>query len=174
MGVFYPEKSQQNWLFPVFNRKFQEFQKSGLNETYVCGRNLSEYTIMEQQAGCNRRVQEVVRVKQRKKKKLELNRSPTVWTTGVQSAAFGLVLICSAESPCELRCVNSLTSDRCLGARVSDPPLSPMIFFLRLAPRGFFLHWNGHGVFFPVVVCVNNKKSPRTGRFFSPVRPMRA
>ena len=95
--------------------------------------------------------------KTKKKKKLELNRSPTVWTTGVQSAAFGSVLIfCSAESPCELRCVKSLTSDRCLGARVSDPPLSPMIFFLRLAPRGFFLHWNGHGVFFPVVVCVNN------------------
>ena len=68
MGVFYPEKSQQNWLFPVCNRKFQEFQKSGLNETCVCGWNLSEYTIMEQQAGCNRRVQEVVRVKQRKKK----------------------------------------------------------------------------------------------------------
>ena len=67
MGVFYPEKSQQNWLFPVFNRKFQEFQKSGgLNETCVCGSNLSEYTIMEQQAGCNRRVQEVVRVKQKK------------------------------------------------------------------------------------------------------------
>ena len=66
MGVFYPEKSQQNRLFPVFNRKFQEFQKSGLNETCVCGWNLSEYTIMEQQAGCNRRVQEVVRVKQKK------------------------------------------------------------------------------------------------------------
>ena len=32
-----------------------------------------------------------------------MNRSPTVWTTGVQSAAFGSVLIFSAESPCELR-----------------------------------------------------------------------
>ena len=166
---FIPQKKQKNWKFLVSSVDW-----SCVWMFCMCvAQTWQNVQFSGQQARSNRRVQEVVRVKQRKKK-LELNRSPTVWTTGVQSAAFGSVLICSAESPCELRCVNSLTSDRCLGARVSDPPLSPMIFFLRLAPRGFFLHWNGHGVFFLVVVCVNNKKSPRTGRFFSPVRPMRA
>ena len=162
-----------------FNRKLQGFQKSCLNEILsernmcVCLKPVRIYN-----NGAVSRVQpprsRSSTGKTKKKKKLELNRSPTVWTTGVQSAAFGSVLILFGGVALRASVLHSLTSDRCLGARVFDPPLSPMIFFQRLAPRGCFLHWNGHGVFFPVVVCVNNKKSPRKGRFFSPVRPMRA
>ena len=171
MGVFYPEKSQQNWLFPVFNRKFQEFQKSGLNETCVCGWNLSEYTIMEQQAGCNRRVQEVVRVKQRKKKKLELNRSPTVWTTGVQSAAFDWVSMVFCGVPLRASVCWVLTSDRCLGARVFLR--SRRCFFFRCWPPAvFFLIEKAAAFYFSSLICGNNKKSPRTGRFFTSVRLM--
>ena len=135
-----------------------------------CGSNLTEYTGLEQHAGCNRRVQEVVRVKQ--KKKLKLNRSPTVWTTGVHSAAFDWVSMVFCGVPLRasvLSCV--LTSDRCLGARVFLRSRR-WFFFPWLAPRGFFLDWKGRGVFFWVSICGNNKKSPRTGRFFTSVELM--
>ena len=91
-----------------------------------------------QYARSERRVQEVVRVKQRKKKiRIESFSNGLNHRGSFCGVQLGFEFF--AESPCELRFQCSLTSDRCLGARVSDPPLSPMIFFLRLAPRGFFL-----------------------------------
>ena len=106
------------------------------------------------------------------KKKLKLNRSPTVWTTGVHSAAFDWVSMVFCGVPLRasvLSCV--LTSDRCLGARVFLRSRR-WFFFPWLAPRGFFLDWKGRGVFFWVSICGNNKKSPRTGRFFTSVELM--
>ena len=90
-----------------------------------------------QYARSERRVQEVVRVKQ-KKIKIESFSNGLNHRGSFCGVQLGFEFF--AESPCELRFQCSLTSDRCLGARVSDPPLSPMIFFLRLAPRGLFLH----------------------------------
>ena len=94
-----------------------------------------------------------------------MNRSPTVWTTGVQSAAFGSVLMVFAESPCELRFQVCLTSGRCLGARVSDPPLSPVCFFMQLAPHGFFLNWTARGVVFRSACALLIKNRPVRGGF---------
>ena len=89
-----------------------------------------------QYARSERRVQEVVRVKQ---KKIKIQSFSNGLNHRGSFCGVQLGFEFFAESPCELRSQCSLTSDRCLGARVSDPPLSPMIFFLRLAPRGFFL-----------------------------------
>ena len=90
-----------------------------------------------QYARSERRVQEVVRVKQ---KKIKIQSFSNGLNHRGSFCGVQLGFEFFAESPCELRFQCSLTSDRCLGARVSDPPLSPMIFFLRLAPRGLFLH----------------------------------
>ena len=150
---FILQKPQQNWLFPVTNRKFQEFQKSGLNglnglnETCVCGWNLSEYTIMEQQAGCNRRVQEVVRVKQRKKKiRIEsfsngLNHRGSICGVRFGSDLFGGVAL--RASVCEFSDIWSVFG--CEGfwssALADDffPAAGPPWFFSSLKrPRRFF------------------------------------
>ena len=90
-----------------------------------------------QYARSERRVQEVVRVKQKKIKIQSfsngLNHRGSFLGVRMGFGFFGGVALRASV-------FHSLTSDRCLGARVSDPPLSPMIFFRRLAPRGCFLH----------------------------------
>ena len=128
-----------------------------------CGSNLTEYTGLEQHAGCNRRVQEVVRVKQ--KKKLKLNRSPTVWTTGVHSAAFDWVSMVFCGVPLRasvLSCV--LTSDRCLGARVFLR--SRRWFFFRCwPPVVFFLIEKAAAFFFEFRFVAIIKNRPVRGGF---------
>ena len=172
-ALFIPKKTTKFEMFGFikFSKSIKPFSRSCLNGLFVCGSNPTEYTVLRQQARSNRRVQEVVRVKQKKNwNSIVLQRfEPPGF---ILRRSDGFWVFCGVALRASM--FHSLTSDRCLGARVSDPPLSPMIFFRSLAPRGCFLHWNGRGVFFPVVVCVNNKKSPRTGRFFSPVRLMRA
>ena len=71
---------------------------------FVCVSNLTEYTILEQHARCNRRVQEVVRVKQ-KKIKIESFSNGLNHRGSFCGVRFGSNFF--AESPCELRfCVS--------------------------------------------------------------------
>ena len=106
-ALFIPKKTTKFEMFGFikFSKSIKPFSRSCLNGLFVCGSNPTEYTILRQQARSNRRVQEVVRVKQ--KKKLKFNRSPTVWTTGVHSSAFGWVLRFLRSSPASFGCIFS-------------------------------------------------------------------
>ena len=67
-ALFIPKKTTKFEMFGFikFSKSIKPFSRSCLNGLFVCGSNPTEYTVLRQQARSNRRVQEVVRVKQKK------------------------------------------------------------------------------------------------------------
>ena len=122
---FIPQKKQQNWKFLV-SSKFQQSMDPVWMVCMCVAQTWQNVQFSGQQARSNRRVQEVVRVKQRKKKKnwnsIVLQRFEPPGFILRRSVGFQCFLRSRPSSfgavvkNSELCC---LTSDRCVGARVS-------------------------------------------------------
>ena len=128
-----------------------------------CGSNLTEYTGLEQHAGCNRRVQEVVRVKQKKNWN---------WIVLQRFEPPGFILRRSiefqwffAESPCELRFWVVFWHLIGVWVRGFSSALADDFFFRGWPPVVFFLIEKAAAFFFEFRFVAIIKNRPVRGGF---------